>query len=223
MVNHWTDIELNAALRLHKDGLQFNEIADKLNRTPKAVKLKLAKLGLRQNIHEFYENVVCRTCQTSFRSLKTEHRIFCSQSCSATLTNTKKPRKKGKIYFCLNCGKECKAGTSKLNKYCGWGCQREYRFKTITLPKFEAGLISDRQTLRRILFKLRGYKCEKCGISEWNGKPLGFIADHKNGDASNNLPENLQLVCPNCDSQSPYYMGKNRGNGRKSRGIKRDY
>jgi len=44
--------------------------------------------------------------------------------------------------------------------------------------------------------------------------------DHIEGDASNNLPNNLRLICPNCDSQSDTFGAKNYGKGRKSRGMK---
>lgn len=46
---------------------------------------------------------------------------------------------------------------------------------------------------------------------EWIGKPLRLILDHADGNRWNNLPSNLHYLCPNCDSQSPWYGGKNRG------------
>jgi hypothetical protein len=36
----------------------------------------------------------------------------------------------------------------------------------------------------------------------WNGKPLQLILDHINGNADDNNPNNLRLLCPNCDSQN---------------------
>ena len=52
----------------------------------------------------------------------------------------------------------------------------------------------------------------------WNGKQLKPILDHKDGVNSNNVPDNLRLLCPNCDSQLPTRAGKNRGRIRKSSG-----
>jgi hypothetical protein len=52
----------------------------------------------------------------------------------------------------------------------------------------------------------------------WNGKPLKPILDHKEGNNSDNRPEMLQLLCPNCDSQLPTRGGANRGRIKKSEG-----
>ena len=52
-----------------------------------------------------------------------------------------------------------------------------------------------------------------------NGKPISLWCDHIDGDASNDSPDNFQMVCPNCDSQQDTFGAKNRGNGRKSRGL----
>ncbi len=48
-------------------------------------------------------------------------------------------------------------------------------------------------------------KCEDCGINEWNGKALVLELDHKNGDHDDNRLENLQILCPNCHSQTPTF------------------
>ena len=53
------------------------------------------------------------------------------------------------------------------------------------------------------------YKCEKCGIVEWNGKPLSLHLDHKNGKNNDHRIENLRFLCPNCHSQTDTYAGKN--------------
>src|SRR5262245_15302758 len=45
----------------------------------------------------------------------------------------------------------------------------------------------------------------------WDGKPLKPVLDHKNGYWRDNSESNLQLLCPNCNSQQHTHGGKNRG------------
>jgi len=49
------------------------------------------------------------------------------------------------------------------------------------------------------------------GSVEWNGQPLSLILDHISGNSNDNSVENLQLLCPNCDSQLSTRGGKNKG------------
>lgn len=65
--------------------------------------------------------------------------------------------------------------------------------------------------LRRALLEMgRPHQCEMCGMGpEWNGLPLCLPIDHKNGDWSDNTPENLRFTCPNCHSQTDTFGCKN--------------
>jgi hypothetical protein len=60
--------------------------------------------------------------------------------------------------------------------------------------------------LRRALIESgRQYQCEVCSLTEWRGESLVLEVDHKDGNWSDNRPENLRFVCPNCHSQTPNY------------------
>src|SRR5271166_4376573 len=53
--------------------------------------------------------------------------------------------------------------------------------------------------------------CEACGQgSIWNGEPLTFECDHKDGNIRNNRWKNLRKLCPNCHSQTKTYRNKKR-------------
>jgi hypothetical protein len=54
-------------------------------------------------------------------------------------------------------------------------------------------------------------KCSECGLGpEWRGKPLSLVLDHINGDTDDQLRENLRLLCPNCNSQTETFAGRNK-------------
>lgn len=55
--------------------------------------------------------------------------------------------------------------------------------------------------------KLIAYECSICGLSQWLDKPLVLQLHHKDGNPNNNCLDNLQLLCPNCHSQTDNYCG----------------
>lgn len=67
---------------------------------------------------------------------------------------------------------------------------------------------------RLIAEGIKEYKCECCGIVDWNGKPITLQLDHIDGKPMNHLLGNLRLLCPNCHTQTPTYG--NRKSIRKS-------
>lgn len=46
---------------------------------------------------------------------------------------------------------------------------------------------------------------------QWQGADLPLILDHVDGNRLHNRPENLRLLCPNCESQLPTRGGRNKG------------
>lgn len=58
-------------------------------------------------------------------------------------------------------------------------------------------------------------KCEICGLTEWLGRPLTIQLHHIDGDDTNNEISNLQMLCPNCHSQTDNY----RGNANKEKHL----
>jgi len=58
-------------------------------------------------------------------------------------------------------------------------------------------------------------KCNECGIDEWNGKDIILELHHKNGINRDHRIENLELLCPNCHSQTDTFRGKGKHNNKK--------
>ena len=75
-----------------------------------------------------------------------------------------------------------------------------------------------RGIIRTYILDSQLHKCAICGMPKvWNNKPINFILDHIDGDASNNKRDNLRLICPNCDSQLPTYKSRNKKSARNFR------
>ena len=58
--------------------------------------------------------------------------------------------------------------------------------------------------------KIKENKCEICGLTEWLGKSINCELHHINGDNTDNRLENLQILCPNCHSQTDTFRKKKR-------------
>lgn len=72
--------------------------------------------------------------------------------------------------------------------------------------------------IRAHLLERQGGLCALCPSPPlWWGKPLIFVLDHVSGNSEDDSPQNLRLVCPNCDSQLATFKARNRGNGRHAR------
>ena len=74
-------------------------------------------------------------------------------------------------------------------------------------PQYQANKLR----VRLIKEGIKEHKCERCTLNEWLGKPIPLELHHKDGDKYNNKLKNLQILCPNCHSQTDNYCGKNIG------------
>lgn len=68
---------------------------------------------------------------------------------------------------------------------------------------------------KKILIRERGYKCEICNLSEWNGEKIPLELHHINGIRIDNSKENLQLLCCNCHGLTKNWRARNKGSVEK--------
>lgn len=63
--------------------------------------------------------------------------------------------------------------------------------------------------LRLIEVGLKKGRCELCGLAEWRDQPISLELHHVNGDPLDNRLESLQILCPNCHSQTETFGRRN--------------
>lgn len=165
----------------------------------------------------------CLKCGISFaKRYPTEPRKFCSKPCSTSYANTIAPKRSraSGIYECLNCSKRLVNNRA----YCSRKCFQEARLEKKIESWLELGDFGNGEKTsvplyaRTYILQQQKGVCEICFIPPvWLGHPLTFVADHIDGDSTNNKRDNLRLICPNCDGQLPTFCGKNLGKGRAYR------
>ncbi len=121
--------------------------------------------------------------------------------------------------ICLSCSNEFKYSPYQNNgKFCSNRCSGDAKLNE-SRRKFMSGIVMDRPIQKRLVTERDGWKCQECGIANWQGKPIALQLDHTDGCPANNDPSNLRLLCPNCHTQTPSFGAKNKGKGRKALGL----
>jgi len=134
-----------------------------------------------------------------------------------------KKDKHEKAEYCIVCNSEI---LLYGHKYCSIKCANSIRRTNLYKDYIENNEKYCRpnyqlKSFKPIFLEEQNHECNICGMSDtWNGKPIVFVLDHIDGDASNNKRENIRLVCPNCDSQLDTYKSKNKNSARKERYLK---
>jgi len=164
---------------------------------------KIQHINRIKRIEKYMLNpTLCKSCNSVILYDKRKNK-FCNQKCSAIYNN--------------NCHKEIYID----RKYCNHDCEKEHQYKE-RIEKYKRGEMKSmgRGTIRRFLNERDGYKCNSCGIDEWNNKPIVLEIEHIDGNSENNYPDNFEYLCPNCHSQTDTYKSKNIGNGRHNRRVR---
>lgn len=93
-------------------------------------------------------------------------------------------------------------------KFCNKNPGKKYLIEDIFSGKYPFYPTSK---LHKRLLKegFKEHKCEKCGNSEWNGRPIPLELHHKDGIRTNHSLSNLMLLCPNCHAQTDNFKAKN--------------
>lgn len=132
----------------------------------------------------------CEHCKTKFKTKKYKEARYCSVKCSneSRRNPSWKPREKRADWLLK--------------------IREQANYKLITYP-FEE--LSDDLKRKRIILE-QNNTCNKCGISEWQQQAVILEIDHKDGNRSNNIRDNMEGLCPNCHSLTSTWRGRNKMN-----------
>jgi len=143
---------------------------------------------------------ICPKCNTAHE----KSGIFCSRTCANSRVFSEDSKKKKSV---ANIGKTARKTpisleerASNISKTKAWALEK---YNSATFD--ELGLSNKK---RRVVEEQQG-KCNHCGISEWNGKPIVLEYEHKDGNNQNNSRDNVECICPNCHSQTETWRGRN--------------
>ncbi len=172
----------------------------------------------------------CKYCDSIF-DYRNRNKTFCNQSCSASFNNKGIRRNDSvvghsyslidrELRKCPCCGNVIK-NTKHLSKFCSAECANlSKKSKTVLAWKSNpTNMKRLTHTIRKHLLAEADNKCCQCGWGEVNpySGNYALVVDHIDGNSENNTPENLRVLCPNCDSLLPTYKALNKGKGRAYR------
>lgn len=152
---------------------------------------------------------LCGFCRTAL-PFERKRDKFCSHSCAAKKNNVGKIRQGHfAVKPCVVCG-----AATKNPKFCSKLCETDNR-KAKLLASIQSGTYtkvgSGNKVLKRYLVGARGAQCEKCKNTHWLSEPITLTTEHIDGNAGNNSPDNLLLLCWNCHAQTKTFGRKNYG------------
>ena len=209
----------------NKRGIDFNalkvkrsqDIIDEYNKNPNYCQYE----GCNKVLDWRHRNnkYCCVDCAVNANNLKRNPEKYTKTTQLIKSNDESNVEIKRKVSNCLFCNSIIPYG----RKFCNNNCQNKYesdkRYKDFlnNSDKYCRPNYTPKGWIRSHILLEQNNRCIICnGIQEHNGKPLVFVLDHIDGDASNNKRENLRLVCSNCDSQLDTFKSKNKHSTRRN-------
>ena len=170
----------------------------------------------------------CVECNEMFLPER-KTQIFCSRRCSAIHNNAKTPKRpvgpySKKKVVCRRCGIVTYRNLDSEFEFCSVVCRNRNNFEEwlngTYLIHYDSKYNDFPEWAKVLLAEHVGYQCQavredtgfRCTESRMknSGKTVLEI-EHKDGNASNHSPENIELLCPTCHSLTDTHRSGNRG------------
>ena len=169
----------------------------------------------------------CQECGTLFVAMESRQK-YCGRSCAARFNNRAKAKRiKKDRPDCLFCAGQIEhAGKVYCSRECAWRHKSQKVIDDWLLDPLSANIKHGlSRTITVYLKEQAGWKCQNpscCVPGGWSEvHPVtGSVPveiDHIDGDAYNNHPDNLIVLCPNCHSLTANYRALNKKSGRAYR------
>ena len=153
---------------------------------------------------------VCPKCNTNFvdEVRKGYGKTFCSRACANS--RVRDADTKRKISETAKASWNSRSEESKKNSIDALrnGSAILKKKSIIRVASTNTECLGHTSRKKKVFLEQRS-RCNKCGIGDWNGMPLSFELEHKDGNKHNNMRDNLEVLCPNCHSQTHTWRGRN--------------
>lgn len=153
----------------------------------------------------------CKKCNQEFVPRK-GFKNYCGNQCKQSRNFTEESRlKKSKSNTkAWARGDHDKVNFVKVNNDLDKKNKSQETWMNIYKDRINRGEDVGYDTIRKYVLLERNERCEECGINEYNGKPITLEIHHIDGNNQNHVLNNLQVLCPNCHSQTHNFRVKNR-------------
>lgn len=212
----WADKKDELENYINTEKLSLYQIAKKFGTSEGTVRRAIKKLGIERTSYKTGNRKIVSTSDEEFSKIVSE-----SKSISEVLRKTGYEPIGGNHRTCKNRIKRLGLDISHFTGQL-WSKGKTVDGDGIFVPNAHTleDILSNKvnnvksNTLKERLISA-GYKerkCECCGLSTWNGKPIPIELHHIDGNHNNNSLSNLQILCPNCHAQTDFYCGRGNKN-----------
>jgi hypothetical protein len=153
----------------------------------------------------------CLNCSKDFEANIAEHKRgnakFCNRSCSSVFTRTREALLLPLNCKCHCCGLEFHRAANKIAaakhglNFCSRKCKETVqRIENGPNPIQPSHYKTGDFKYRDVAFRHYSHKCNRC---DYNKLPI-LEVHHIDRNRHNNMPENLEILCPTCHCEEHY-------------------